>query len=73
MSQHTISTAVSIALALIGLAIVALLVSQQAQTPGVLKASGSSLAQALSCALSPVTGGGCGTSVTSTIHFGGLP
>jgi hypothetical protein len=74
MSEHAITSGVSIALAVIGLAIVAVLLSQKSQTSGVLTATGSSLADALTCALSPVTGASCGRSlipvVNSRITFG---
>jgi len=61
---------VTVLLAVIGVAIIAVLVSKQANTSSVLGAGGSALAQAIGCAVSPVTGGSCGTSVTSSISFG---
>lgn len=61
---------VTVLLAIIGVAIIAVLVSKQAQTGSVLGTGGSALAQAIGCAASPVTGGSCGTSVTSSISFG---
>lgn len=61
---------VTVLLAIIGVAVVAVLVSKQAQTGSVLGAGGGAIAQALGCALSPVTGGICGTSVSSSISFG---
>lgn len=74
MSQHTIGAAVSILLAIIGVAIIAVLVSNSAQTGNVLSAGGSSLAQMIRCAISPVMGGrgSCGESVSSSISFGGI-
>lgn len=56
-------------MAIVGLAIVALLVSNSAVAGNVFTTTGSSLANVIRCALSPVTGAGCGTSVTSTIKF----
>lgn len=57
--------------ALVGLAMVAVIVSGNSNTSGVLGATGSSFAQALRCAMSPIIGGGnCGTSTSSTINFG---
>lgn len=47
---------VTIATAIIGLAIVSVLVSKKAQTPAVIQASGSAFSNALGVAESPVTG-----------------
>jgi hypothetical protein len=60
---------VTVLLAIVGVAVIAVLVSKQAQTGSVLGAGGSAFAQSLGCALSPVTGGSCGTSITSSISF----
>lgn len=70
-TNHTVTGVVSVLLALVGVAILAELVSMSANTGGVLKAGGGALSQALCTALSPITGGGCGTSVSSTITYGG--
>ena len=48
--------AVTIATAIVGLAIVAILVSRKSQTPAVIQASGSAFGNALGVAESPVTG-----------------
>jgi len=75
VSEHAIRAVVTVVLALTGLAILAALVSRGAQTSGVLGAGGSSLANAICVALSPVTGARCAetirTSVDSNITFGG--
>jgi hypothetical protein len=47
---------VTIATAIVGLAIVSVLVSRKAQTPQVIQASGSAFSNALAVAESPVTG-----------------
>jgi hypothetical protein len=47
---------VTIATAIVGLAMVAVLVSRKAQTPAVIQASGSAFSNALAVAESPVTG-----------------
>lgn len=47
---------VTVATAIVGLAIVATLVSKNAQTPQVIQASGSAFSNALAVAESPVTG-----------------
>jgi hypothetical protein len=70
MGDHAITATVSIVLAILGVAIVALIVSSASTTTGVLKSGGNALTQAVCVALSPVTGGGCATNVTSTITFG---
>lgn len=74
MDDKTIHAGVAIVAAFVGLAMIAVLVSQKSQTAGVTQSAGSSLASALSCALSPVTGASCGSrslipNVNSTIHF----
>lgn len=48
---------VGIATAIVGLALVAVLVSQKAQTPQVIKAAGDALSADLKAAVSPVVGG----------------
>ena len=69
-----ITSIVSVLLAVIGLAIVAVLVSRNAQTGSVLGAGGGAFAQIICKALSPITGNSCGgsgiPSVNSTITFG---
>jgi hypothetical protein len=55
--MNTITEAlVTIATAIVGLAIVAVLVSKRSQTPAVIQASGSAFSNALAVAESPVTG-----------------
>lgn len=48
---------VTVAVAITGVAILAVLVSRNANTAGVLKAGGSAFAEALRAATGPVTGG----------------
>jgi hypothetical protein len=60
---------VTVLLAIVGVAVIAVLVSNKANTGSVLGAGGGALAQAIGCAASPVTGGSCGTSVSSSITF----
>lgn len=55
---------------MIGLAIVAVIVSRNAQTPQVLQAGGSALASIIGAAVSPVTGGG--NTFGSSISGGGM-
>lgn len=58
MAENLISGVVTVVLAIIGVAIIAVLVSQRAQTPQVLSAAGGFVSSTLGSALSPVTGGG---------------
>ena len=51
---------VAILTAIVGLAIIATLVSRNANTSGVISAGGSAFAQDLAAAVSPVTGGSMG-------------
>ena len=57
MSDQLISSVVTVLTAIIGVAIIAVLVSKNANTTGVISAGGSAFSSALGTALSPVTGG----------------
>ena len=76
MNEHTITAIVSVLLAVTGLAIIAVLVSKQANTTGVFTSGGGAIQQMICTALSPVTGNkNCRAgipSVSSTINFGGI-
>ena len=77
MSDKMITSFVSIANAIIGVAVIAVLVSKGANTGNVFGAIGTSISNMLCTALSPVTGNSCGgggltPSVNSTISFGGI-
>lgn len=54
----TVNALVTIATGVLGVAILALLVSKKANTAGVIGAGGSAFSNALGVALSPVTGAG---------------
>lgn len=56
MTDEIIRSVTTIAVAIIGVAVLATIVSRNAQTPQVIQAGGQSLAQALTAAVSPVTG-----------------
>lgn len=58
MGDQLIVSITSILTAIVGVAIIAVLVSKNANTSGVISAGGSAFSQDLSTALSPVTGGG---------------
>ena len=64
MADKLIESLTTIAVAILGIAIIAVLVSKQANTSGVISASGSAFANDIQAAISPVTGGG-------TFNFGG--
>jgi hypothetical protein len=63
-------SAVTIAVAIIGLATIAVLVSRNANTAGVIGAGGGALAQGIEAATAPVTGGSFGNAVNG--GYGGL-
>jgi hypothetical protein len=66
MSDQLLTSVVTVLLAITGVAILAVLVSKNANTAGVLTAGASAYSTALGTALSPITGGGAGT-----FNFGG--
>lgn len=59
MSELTTS-AVTVLMAIIGLAIIAVLVSKNANTSGVLSSGGGAISGLISSATGPITGGGFG-------------
>ncbi len=56
--NELVNGAVSIAIAIVGVALLAVLVSRNAQTPQVISAGGDAFARALAAATGPVMGGG---------------
>lgn len=68
MTESLFNQITTIALAIVGLAILAVLVSKNANTSGVIGAAAGGLAQDIGAAVSPVTGGGSYTGFTG---FGG--
>lgn len=56
MMQNMWEPVVTIATAIVGVAIIAVLVSQRSQTAGVISAAGNAFSNALGVAVSPVTG-----------------
>lgn len=71
MSDAIGSALVSVIMAIIGVAIIAVLVSKSAQTANVVSAGGTALSGVLGAALSPVTGGGVGATVNRILNPGG--
>jgi hypothetical protein len=57
MADHLFSSIVTIATAIVGVAILAVLVSKQANTSGVIQAATGGFAQDLAAAVAPVSGG----------------
>lgn len=57
MSEQLVTSVVTVLLAIVGVAIVAVLVSKNANTTAVIGATSQGFSGALSTALSPVTGG----------------
>lgn len=66
------SGVITVATAIVGVAILAVLVSKNAQTPQVIGAAGKSFAGVLSAAVSPVTGGNTGASFFNTGFNSGI-
>lgn len=58
MGNEVVSGIVTIATAVVGIAIIAVLVSKQANTGSVISSATSGFAQDISAAVSPITGGG---------------
>ncbi len=66
MSEQLVTAVVTVLMAIVGVAIIAVLVSKNANTSQVIGAGSSAFSQSLSTALSPVTGAQGGT-----FNFGG--
>ncbi len=58
MTESAITSIVTVITAIIGIAILAVLVSRNSNTAGVIQAGAGGLAQDISAATAPVTGGG---------------
>ena len=69
MSQITEQVS-AILLAVVGVAILAVLVSKNANTAGVLQAGGSAFSSILGAATAPVTGGGSGLGMPNLNMYG---
>ena len=64
--DHLLNGVVSIAVAIVGVALLAVLVSRNAQTPQVIQAAGGAFASALNAATGPVSGQGFGGAFGNT-------
>jgi membrane DNA delivery protein len=69
MGDKALTGFIAILTAVIGVAIIAVLVSKQSNTAGVLTAGGSAFSSILKTAVSPVSGGLFGSSTGNTLSF----
>lgn len=72
MSDHLIASIVTVMTAIIGVAIIAVLVSQKAQTSSVISSAGNAFANDLTAAVAPVTGASASVNTGSNSGFGGF-
>ena len=70
MGDKAVTGIIAIITAIIGVAIIAVLVSNQSNTSGVLTAGGNAFSSILKTAVSPVTGGGGLSGLTSNLATG---
>ena len=75
MGEKAITATVGVIVAIISVAIIAVIVSQQSKTAAVIQAGGNALSSVLKAAVSPVTGGSSGAlgslgTVSLTNSFG---
>jgi hypothetical protein len=66
MGDQIVSGVVTIATAVVGIAIIAVLVSNSANTSGVINSATSGFANDIKAAVSPVSGGGFGSGFTGS-------
>lgn len=71
MENQLVASVTTVAVAIIGVAIIAVLVSKNANTSGVINSGASGFSQALSTAISPVTGGSGFSTLGSGFPGGG--
>lgn len=72
MDDKLQNSIIGVLLAVLGVGTIGVIVSKNANTPNVIAQTGQSFAQAIACAVSPITGGSCSngaTLVSSTISF----
>lgn len=72
MSDQLIAGVVTVITAIVGVAIIAVLVSRNAQTGSVITSGGQALAASIGAAVSPVTGAGTGGLLSPTMFTGGF-
>lgn len=69
MTDQLFTSVVSILTAIVGVAIIAVLVSKNANTAGVIRAGGDAFSQSLGVAVSPVTGQAGGGFTLPSLNF----
>lgn len=72
MSDHLVTSIVTVLTAIIGVAIIAVLVSQRANTASVISSAGNAFANDLAAATAPVTGASETVNTGSGSGFGGF-
>lgn len=73
MTDNLISGLVTVATAIVGIAILAVLVSRNSQTPAVLQAAGQAFSGSIGAAVSPITSGGSNLFSNTMFTGGGAP
>lgn len=66
---NTVGQIATVATAIVGVAILAVLVSRNSQTPAVIKSAGDAFSSSLRAATGPVTGGGSFSGFGSSLQF----
>lgn len=69
MASELFNSLVVIATSIVGLAIIAVLVSRNANTAGVIGAAAKGFSQTISAAVAPVSGGGFGGGLSAPTYF----
>lgn len=72
MNEHLFTSLTSIALAVVGLAVIATIVGKNSNTSNVITSAGSALARNITAAVAPVTGGGITGGLTLNGGFTGF-
>ena len=71
MSDNFINAMVAVVTSIVGLAIIAVLISRNANTAGVITSAGGALSTDIATAVSPVTGSGSGFGLSVPMVTGG--
>lgn len=67
MTDSAVSSGTAILLAIVGVAVLAIVLSGNSNTTSVISSVGNAFTNAIKCALAPVTGGSCPSSSNSLI------
>ena len=71
MGEQLVSSITAICTAIVGVAIISVLVSKNADTAGVISAGGNAFSHMLGVAVSPVTGGSIGSLGVNSLNVSG--